>query len=86
MIRTPEVPSRVRYQKKPSQIACFTTAFQPHFPNNEQEVCQCSQWKVCSGAMSSLLSWLHGRHQSPFLASKFKVLLAILFGFLVGET
>ena len=40
--------------------ACFTTAFQPHFPTyNKQVVRQCSHLKVCSGPMRSFLPWLH---------------------------
>ena len=36
--------------------------------------------------MRRLLSWLHGRLQLPFPASKLRVLLAIWFVFLIVET
>ena len=42
-------------------------------------ICQWSQWKVCSRPMRSFLPWLHGCHQFPFPASKFRVLLNIWF-------
>ena len=61
------------------------TAFQPVFPANEQEVCQWIQWKVCSEPIRSFLLWLHCRHQFQFPASKFRVLLALWFGFLIAE-
>ena len=41
---------------------------------------------LCSRPMRSFLSWLHGRHQFPFPASKFRVLFAISFGFLLAES
>ena len=37
---------RVRHQKT-NHIASFPAAIQPHFPTNEDEVRQSSQWKVC---------------------------------------
>ena len=54
-------------------------SFESDFPTNEQEVRQCSQSKVCFGPMKSFLSWLQGRHQFPFPASKLRVLLAVCF-------
>ena len=83
--RTPEVPSRVQYQKiKPDCIAfhsCSTI-----FSIIEQDIRQCIQSRVYSRPMRSFLSWLHGTHQFPFPDSKFRGLLTIWFGFLIAET
>ena len=66
--RTPQVLSKVCYQKTKTNCICF------------------QQWRVCSAPVRSLLSWLRGPHQFSFPASKFRVLLAIWFVFLIAET
>ena len=72
--------------KNQTKLHLLSTVFQLYFPTHVQEIRQCIQWRVCSGPIRSFLSWLHGPHQFPFPASKFRVLLAIWFGFLIVET
>ena len=84
--RTPQLPSKAHYQKNQTKFNPVCTEFQAYFPAREQEMRQCIQWRVVSGPMRRFLSWLNGRHQFPFPASKFRVLLAIWFGFLIAKT
>ena len=75
--RTPQVLSRVCYQESKLiylRSHIFSTIFS-HFVKEVRQI------KVFSGPIRSFLSWLHGRHQFPFPASKFRVLLAIGLAF-----
>ena len=80
-IRTPEVPSRLCYQKDQTKLHSFPQFFNHIFLQMSRKCVKCIQWRVGSGPIKRFVSWLHGPHQSRYPASKFRVLLAIWFCF-----